>query len=199
MIVTRRRGCGASPGYWTVRLKSTSVSTRTPTAYGRCGRGRAAGAAAVLVDGVVAGALVEVLEGALVDAEGVVFDPPHPATAQTHATANRPRRTRPRSAQVDGEEVPIVGGEVAERRAVHRREQVGRIPGTRIAVADEARPVGVDVELHRADGASMNHCRGERAETLVRARHIDQVPAAVDADRRAPHQRGVAERRSPLG
>ena len=67
------------------------------------------------------------------------------------------------------------------------------------AIRDEAGPVGVDVELHRANGAGADHDRRERADGLVVGGRVDQVPVTVDTDGGAPHHDRVAERRPPLG
>ena len=44
------------------------------------------------------------------------------ASAAAHTSPSAPAR----SAHVDSEEVPIVGGQVTQRRAIHAQQQVGR-------------------------------------------------------------------------
>src|SRR5665213_2543165 len=70
-------------------------------------------------------------------------------------------------AGVDSEEVPIVWREIPGRGAFHAGEQVHGRARAGSAVGDEAHPVGVDVELHRTNGAGMGERVGQAAHTLI--------------------------------
>src|SRR5438270_9612151 len=67
-----------------------------------------------------------------------------------------------------------------------------------MAVRDEARRFGVDVELHRLDGAGTLEDSRERDDRLVVCGSVDQVAATVDPDPCAPDTNKVPERRTPL-
>src|SRR5579862_1088784 len=193
MSVTSRRGCGPCPGKARVRLGSTRVKTRSAIRNGGPGGGTGVGALPVAVELVLGGWVVEVAAAAWLVAAG--FEPlPHPLSASASASD----RAAVALAEIDGEEVAVVRREIALRRAVHAGEQIRGRSGPGIAIADEARPVGVDVELHRPDRAGVNHRGGKRVQPLVRPGGVDQVAVTVDADRRAPHERSVAKGRAPL-
>ena len=65
-------------------------------------------------------------------------------------------------------------------------------------VRDQRRPLRVDVELHRANGARPLQDPGERGHRLIVRGRVDQVAAAVDPGAGAPHADRVAERVAPL-
>lgn len=105
------RGTGPLPGYWTVRLRSTNVTTRVPTAnggVGRRGRGARTGAVADLAAVVDAAGTVDPV--AIRGREAVELDPPHPASATANAT---PNAATARKHDVDGEHVAVVIGDIA--------------------------------------------------------------------------------------
>src|ERR1035438_9720810 len=104
-----------------------------------------------------------------------------------------------RLARVDREEVSIVRFEIARRGAVHAGQQVGWVFRSGSAVGDEADPVGVDVQLHRAHGAGADEGFGEARHGLVFAGRVDQIALLVDADPGAPHEDRVAHGRAPFG
>ena len=68
-----------------------------------------------------------------------------------------------------------------------------------MAVADEARPVFVDVELERADGAGALQDLRQRFDRLVVRRGVEQVAVAVDSESRAPHPDRVVDGFAPFG
>jgi hypothetical protein len=120
----------ASPGYRTVRLWSTNVWTRSPTANGGVGfRARGAGAGAArfvaVVDPAVpvvdpAEAVVDPAAAVAVRGRAAVrLVPPQPAITAAIAIA-APIAATPRIRNADGEAIVSVGGE----GAIHRCKQV---------------------------------------------------------------------------
>ena len=67
-----------------------------------------------------------------------------------------------------------------------------------VAVGDQGRPLGVDVELHRADRAGALEDLRQRGHGLVVGGGVDQVAVTVDADTGSPDADGVPERVPPL-
>ena len=62
---------------------------------------------------------------------------------------------------VNAEEVAVIGFQVPCRGSFHARQQVLRFTGARCAIADEARPERVYVELHRAHRAGADQRIGD--------------------------------------
>ena len=112
-IVTSVRGDGPVPGYWTVRLRSTNVRTRSPTAKGGVGlRGRGGRAGSVVDRVVVLDRVATVDRAAVRDREDVELDPPHPASATATATLHA---ATPRTRDLNDEHAAVVGCDIALR------------------------------------------------------------------------------------
>src|SRR5205085_5372816 len=103
--------------------------------------------------------------------------------------------------EVDGEEVAVVGDEVARGcLLVVRNDLRGAeaIEPAMMGVRDETGPFRVDVELHRAHGASALEDLRQRNDGLTVGGGVHDVAAGVDPDTGPPDAHGATERVSPL-
>src|SRR5581483_9369921 len=82
---------------------------------------------------------------------------------------------------VDGEEVTVVGDEIACRRLLVVRDDLDRGQATLMGIRDQRWPLRVDIELHCANRARALQDLGEGRHRLIIGCDVDEVAAAVDA------------------